>query len=201
MHRIQRLLFSWGIIGALATGGSALGQGVPTRSPSAPGPSAPLSLGRDDTLVFHGNSLVERLLEHGELQGWIHLADTNRPVHFRSFAWTGDEVGHRLRAEGYADHMKSLVGLWPARVVVVGYGMNEAFAGDAGLPEFRAQVEVLLGQLERLHAQARIVVLSPTAGEPGPGPSTHLTVPTNLRVWDSGEDVSMKNKNQLDEDS
>lgn len=122
-------------------------------------------------MVFHGNSLVERLLEHGELQAWIHLADTNRPVHFRSVAWTGDEVGHRLRAEGYADHLKSLLALWPARVVVMGYGMNEAFAGPKGLPEFRSHLEVLLGQLERLHPGARLVVLSPTAVEAGhPGP-------------------------------
>ncbi len=155
MHRFQNLLFL------------SLLWVWTTRGPL----SAQIPLKPEDTVVFHGNSLVERLLEHGELQGWIHLADTNRPVHFRSFAWTGDEVGHRLRAEGYADHLKSLVTLWPARGVVVGYGMNEAFAGDAGLPEFRAQVEVLLGQLERLHAQARIVVLSPTAVEPGhPGP-------------------------------
>lgn len=159
------------LLAACVTGGPAFGQGSPAQTSPTPGQTAHLALGRDDTLVFHGNSLVERLLEHGELQAWIHLADTNRPVHFRSFAWTGDEVGHRLRAEGYADHMKSLLALWPAQVVVIGYGMNEAFAGPKGLPEFRSHLEVLLGQLERLHPDARLVVLSPTAVEAGhPGP-------------------------------
>ena len=155
MHRFQKLLFL-SLIWAWTTRGTL---------------SAQISLKPDDTLVFHGNSLVERLLEQGELQAWIHLADTNCPLHFRSFAWTGDEVGHRLRAEGYADHMKSLLALWPAKVVVVGFGMNESFAGAKGLPEFRSQLEVLLGQLERLHLGARLVVLSPTAVEAGhPGP-------------------------------
>ena len=155
MHRFQKLLFL-SLIWAWTTRGTL---------------SAQISLKHDDTLVFHGNSLVERLLEQGELQAWIHLADTNRPLHFRSFAWTGDEVGHRLRAEGYADHMKSLLALWPAKVVVVGFGMDESFAGAKGLPEFRSQLEVLLGQLERIHLGSRLVVLSPTAVEAGhPGP-------------------------------
>jgi len=155
MQRFQKLLFL-SLIWALSTRGPL---------------SAQIPLKPEDTVVCYGNSLVERLLEHGELQAWIHLADTNRPLHFRSFAWTGDEVGHRLRAEGYADHMKSLLALWPAQVVVIGYGMNESFAGSKGLSEFRSQWEVLLGQLERLHPGARIVVLSPTAVETGhPGP-------------------------------
>ncbi len=128
---------------------------------------AQIPLQPEDTLVFYGNSLVERLLEQGELQGWVHLSDPARKLHFRSFAWTGDEVGHRLRAEGYADHMKSLLALWPARCVVVGYGMNEAFAGEAGLADFRSQLGVLLDQLARRHPGARFVLLSPTAVEAG----------------------------------
>ena len=128
---------------------------------------AQIPLQPDDTVVFYGNSMVERLLEQGELQAWIHLSDPAKKLHFRSFAWTGDEVGHRLRAEGYADHMKSLLALWPARCVVVGYGMNEAFAGPAGLAEFRSQLGVLLDQLARLHPGARFVLLSPTAVEAG----------------------------------
>ena len=97
MQRFQKLLFL-SLIWALSTRGPL---------------SAQIPIKPEDTVVCYGNSLVERLLEHGELQAWIHLADTNRPLHFRSFAWTGDEAGHRLRAEGYADHMKSLLALWP----------------------------------------------------------------------------------------
>ncbi len=128
---------------------------------------AEIPLQDGDYIIFHGNSMVERLLEQGELAGVVQLANPSRKLHFRSFAWTGDEVGHRLRAEGYADHMKSLLQLWPAKVVVVGYGMNEAFSGPTGLKDFRAQLGVLLDQLSRLHAGAKVVLLSPTAVEPG----------------------------------
>ena len=120
---------------------------------------------QDDTVLFYGNSMVERLLEHGELEALVQLAQPGKNLHFRSLAWTGDEVGNRLRAEGYATHMKELLAAWPAKVVVVGYGMNEAFAGAAGLPAFRTQLAGYFDQLARLHPGAKLVVLSPTAVE------------------------------------
>jgi len=135
------------------------------------GRAADLNLQTGDTILFYGNSLVERLGEHGELEALIHLAHPEKQLRFRSLAWTGDEVGYRLRAEGYAEHLKSLLALWPAQVVVVGYGMNESFAGAAGVPQFRAELTAHLNQLSRLHPSAKFVLLTPTAVEEGfPGP-------------------------------
>ncbi len=121
----------------------------------------------DDTVLFYGNSMIERLCEHGELEALVQLALPDRKLHFRSLAWTGDEVGYRLRPEGYEEHMKSLLRQWPARVVVVGFGMNEAFAGAEGLADFRAQLDAFSGQLARLHPGAQFVLLAPTAVEDG----------------------------------
>ncbi len=129
----------------------------------AAGAAPPLA--KNDTILFYGNSMVERLLEHGELEAMVQLALPGTNLRFRSFAWTGDEVGNRLRAEGYAGHMKELLVAWPAKVVVVGYGMNEAFGGTAGLPAFRTQLGGYLDQIARLHPGAKLVVLSPTAVE------------------------------------
>lgn len=124
-----------------------------------------------DTVVLHGNGFVERLLEHGELEALVQLAHPQAKLRFRGLAWTGDEVGHRLRAEGYAAHLKELIAAWPARVVVAGYGMNESFAGRAGLEAFRQQAGAHLDLLARLHPGATLVVLSPTPveanGRPG----------------------------------
>ena len=95
----------------------------------------------------------------------VQLALPEAQLHFGSLAWTGDEVGHRLRAEGYAGHLKELLQAWPAQVVIVGYGMNEVFAGAAGLPLFRSQLGSYLDQLRRLHPGATLVLLAPTAVE------------------------------------
>lgn len=120
-----------------------------------------------DTVLWYGNSLVERVLEHGECEALVQLA-TPGGVKVRSLAWTGDEVGHRLRPEGYVDHLRSLLTAWPAQVVMVGFGMNESFAGAAGLPEFRNQYLDLLRELQRRHERARLVLLSPSAVADGP---------------------------------
>ncbi len=119
---------------------------------------------KEATILFYGNSMVERLLESGEMEARVHLAMPNKNLHFRSLAWTGDEVGCRLRAEGYAAHMKELLAVWPARVVVLGYGMNESYAGKAGLPAFREALSGHLDQLGRLHPGAQFVLLSPIQG-------------------------------------
>ena len=120
-----------------------------------------------DTLLFYGNSMIERLAEHGELEALIQLVHSDKKLHFRSFAWTGDEVGYRLRPEGYEAYMKALLKEWPAKVVIVGFGMNEAFAGPAGLADFRKQLDGYLDQIARLHPGAKLVLLAPTAVEKG----------------------------------
>ena len=119
----------------------------------------------DDTVLFYGNAMVERLLEFGDFEAHLHLAHPDKKLRVRSLAWTGDEVGYRLRPEGYAEHLRSLLAAWPANVVVLGYGMNESFAGPGGIPEFRAQYEAHLREIDRLHPGAKIVLLSPLAVE------------------------------------
>lgn len=120
-----------------------------------------------NTLLFYGNSLVERLCENGELEAMVQLGEVGKQLHFRSLAWTGDEVGYRLRPEGYEEHLRALLREWPAQCVVLGYGMNESFAGPAGLADFKAQLGAHLDQLGRLHPGARFVLLGPTAVEEG----------------------------------
>lgn len=109
--------------------------------------------------------MVERLLEQGELEARLQLANPEAGLKIRSLAWTGDEVGNRLRLEGYAKHMKNLLKEWPADTIVLGYGLNESFAQEDGLADFRAHYRVHLDQLTHLHSGARFVLLSPIAIE------------------------------------
>lgn len=125
----------------------------------------PVSSPDDDTILFYGNSMIERLLEQGELEARLQIAQPKAGLKIRSLAWTGDEVGNRLRLEGYAQHMKNLLAEWPARTIVLGYGLNESFAGEAGLAEFRKHYTDHLNQFAHLHPSARFVLLSPIAIE------------------------------------
>ena len=144
---------------------------LPVLCAIAPVLQAQIPLSQNDTVLFYGNSLVERLCEHGEMEAWIQLAAPEKNLHFRSLAWTGDEVGHRLRPEGYVEHMKKLLGLWPAKLVVAGFGLNESFAGQAGLPDFSIQLDPNRKELKRLHPGAKLVLLTPTAVEAKTSPA------------------------------
>lgn len=136
-----------------------------------------------DTVLFYGNSLVERLNEHGDLEALVQLAHPDKRLRFRSFAWTGDEIGYRLRPEGYEEHLKSLLAQWPAQIIIVGFGMNEAFAGPSSLPDFRSQLASYLDQLARLHPRAQFVLLSPTAIESGFPEQDHLARNRDLTAY------------------
>ncbi len=119
----------------------------------------------DACVLFYGNSMVERLLEHGELEARLQIAKPSSGLRIRSFAWTGDEVGNRLRLEGYAKHMKNLIAEWPARTLVLGYGFYESFAGTEGLQEFEEHYRIHLDQLRLVHPGAKVILLSPIASE------------------------------------
>jgi azurin len=130
--------------------------------------SVPSGGSGDNTILFYGNSMIERLLEHGELEARLQMAQPKAGLKIRSLAWTGDEVGNRLRLEGYAKHMKNLLAEWPANTIVLGYGLGESFAGEAGLKDFRQQYAIHLNQLSHSHPGARFVLLSPIAIENAP---------------------------------
>ena len=116
-------------------------------------------------LLFYGNSMIERLLEHGGMEARLQIATSGKDLKIRSLAWTGDEVGNRLRLEGYPKHMKNLIRQWPSNVLVLGYGMNEAFHGSEGLPQFKRDYQSHIQQLAKAHPRAKFVLLSPTAAQ------------------------------------
>ncbi|MDF1660079.1 MAG: GDSL-type esterase/lipase family protein, partial [Verrucomicrobiales bacterium] len=117
--------------------------------------------------LFYGASMIERLLEDGEMEARLQIAQPDEQLKIRSLAWTGDEVGNRLRLEGYVKHMKNLLEKWSAETVVLGYGLNESFAGKEGLADFERHYRQHLKQLSLTHPDARFVFLSPIAIEGG----------------------------------
>ena len=54
------------------------------------------------------------------MEARLQIATSGKGLKIRSLAWTGDEVGNRLRLEGYPKHMKNLIKQWPSNVLVLG---------------------------------------------------------------------------------
>jgi lysophospholipase L1-like esterase len=157
-----------------------------------------------DRVVFLGSTLIESEQRYG----WWELATTTRfpgkKVQFRNLGWSGDTVfgeahvgfaytrsGSANVANGFKHLIEHTLHLKPT-VLVIGYGTNESFEGEKGLPRFVNGLTTLLDALAP--AKARVVLLSPMRqgdmGPPLPDPSAQNK---NLRLYaDAIRDVAKK---------
>ena len=118
-----------------------------------------------DRIILYGNSFIERMQQNGFFEATLQLANPGKNIELRSLAWTGDELGYRLRPERYVNHLKNLLDLWPADHVILGFGLYESFSGSSGIKKFKEDLNGYLNEMERRHREAKIIILSPIATE------------------------------------
>jgi len=129
-----------------------------------------------DRVVLIGSTLIEREQRYGYWE--TALTERYPGVTFRNLGWSGDTVFGTAQAsfgsvaEGFK-HRKDHVAAVKPTVILVGYGTNESFDGEAGLPKFLDGLNVLLDALAP--HKARVVLLSPLRhedlGRPLPDPA------------------------------
>ncbi len=95
-----------------------------------------------DRVVLIGSTLIEREQRYGYWEAALTAANPDKNITFRNLGWSGDTVWGEARADfgTAADGYKHLIEHVKAEkptVIIVGYGTNESFAGEAGLPKFR----------------------------------------------------------------
>lgn len=145
---------------------------------SSSAPAAPVEFKPSDRLVLIGGTLIEREQRYGYWE--TMLVDRYPGLKVRNLGWSGDNVtGEARRAFDLADPYigrKRLVDLALAEkpsVILICYGTNEAFAGQAGLESFKKEYEKLLDELAP--TKARIILMSPPPledkGRPLPDPT------------------------------
>ncbi len=164
-NRLAIICGVWTIVSA----GRAAGQG-----------SEPFRLVEGDRVVLLGNALIEHERFHGYIETRLLRHTSAAKITFRNLGWSGDTVRGDARTSGYENPegisrlLKEMKALKPS-VILLGYGMNESFAGPAGVSIFVKEYAKLLDYLAPL--KARIVVLSPTwhenLGPPLPDPAEH----------------------------
>jgi lysophospholipase L1-like esterase len=117
-----------------------------------------------DRVALLGSTVIEREQRWGY---WETMLTTRYPgcnLVFRNLGWSGDTVWGEARAafdtpkEGYKRLLDATFAVKPT-VIVLGYGTNESFAGEAGLPRFVEQLNKLLDDLAP--TRARFVLLAP----------------------------------------
>ncbi|MDP6859567.1 MAG: SGNH/GDSL hydrolase family protein, partial [Verrucomicrobiales bacterium] len=126
---------------------------------------AEIKFNEGDRVLLYGNSFIERMQQNGFFEAALQLANPGKGIELRSLAWTGDELGHRLRPERYVNHLKKLLDKWPADYVILGFGLYESFAGTSGIESFKADLNGYLDEMKRRHSEAQVILLSPIANE------------------------------------
>lgn len=144
-------------------------------------PIRPVFTFRDgDRVVLLGGAFIERLQVHGYLETAITAGLADRQITFRNLGWSGDTVWGDARAVfgTRADGRRRLVRdvmLCRPTVLIVCYGENEAWEGEAGLDDFRRGLNELMDELAPLGA--RWLLLGPrkhdNLGPPLPDPAPY----------------------------
>lgn len=134
-----------------------------------PAPTHPLELRDGERVALLGGTFIERMQRFGYLETLLTAAQPDRNVVFRNLGWSGDNVWGHSRAvfgppEAGFDRLLRDLKLADPTLIVVHYGENEAYAGDAGREQFRAGLKRLLDALDKATA-ARIVLLGPRKHE------------------------------------
>ncbi len=118
-------------------------------------------------VVWVGNTTVEREQRYGYWETALLAATAGKKITFRNLGWSGDTVFGDARAafdtpaKGFEWLISLTLELKPT-VILVSYGTNESFEGEAGLGKFEV-FEKLLDALKP--ANARIVLFSPVPFE------------------------------------
>ncbi|HEX3148750.1 MAG TPA: SGNH/GDSL hydrolase family protein [Gemmataceae bacterium] len=145
---------------------------------TCPVSAAPFEVKPTDRLVIIGSTLIEREQRYGY---WEAMLTANAPgLKVRNLGWSGDDVDGIARRAFDLDRpdigRKRLVELAIAEkptAILICYGGNEAFGGEAGLEKFKKGLEKLLDELTP--TKARIGLMSPPPledkGRPLPDPA------------------------------
>jgi putative heme-binding domain-containing protein len=163
------------------------GGGLPTARPVAAPQNPTFELLDGDRVVFLGDTLIEREQTYGYVESRLTVRWPDRHITFRNLGWSADTVLGQSRVsfdwnkseeERFQQLKKQIAAVNPT-VAILGYGMASSFAGEAGLPKFRADLNKLIETIQELakDTKVRFMLLSPirheNLGPPLPDPVTH----------------------------
>ncbi|MEN8772264.1 MAG: SGNH/GDSL hydrolase family protein [Akkermansiaceae bacterium] len=133
-------------------------------------PASGVTLEDNDTVVFLGNTVIERAQKYGQLETAVNLSAGRNNLKFRNLGWSGDTVFGTARSyfgppkEGF-DRLKSDLTELKPNVVIICYGAVAAFDGEQGLPGFLTGYKALLAMVKSSASPREIVIVSPPPAE------------------------------------
>jgi len=149
----------------------------------------PLALPDNPRVAFIGNTLVERDAEQGYFETRLILAFPEKEVVFRNLGWSGDTVRGEARAgfgqpaDGFNRLARHVAELRP-NVIFLNYGLNESYAGPAGLPAFESNLAKLLDVMTKDGSAVVLfsIMEQENLGPPLPDPAAQNA---NIRLYNA----------------
>jgi lysophospholipase L1-like esterase len=140
---------------------------------AVPLPAGEFQFKDGDRVALVGSTLIEREQKYGYWELAITTRHPDKNIIFRNLGWSGDTVWGEARVgfdldnpqKGFERLRDAVLAVKPT-VIIVGYGTNESFAGEAGLPRFKEGLNKLLDAFVPI--KARIVLLAPMPIEQHP---------------------------------
>lgn len=132
-----------------------------------------LKLQNGDRVILLGSTLIEREQRSGYWETALAVANPGVSYSVRNLGWSGDTVWADSRAgfgtpeDGFRE-MQQLIGTLKPTLIIVCYGFNESFAGEAGIPKFREGLKRLKDMLAE--NKVRLVFVAPPEMEFREGP-------------------------------
>ena len=121
-----------------------------------------------DRVILIGNTLAERQLLFNHFEASLLARFPALELTVRNLGWSGDTPSLQPRPLNFGDAAQHLAAQ-KADVILGFFGLNESFAGEAGVPAFEKDLEawVALHWAARYNGKAapRIVLVSPIAHE------------------------------------
>jgi hypothetical protein len=119
-----------------------------------------------DRIALVGSTLIEREQKYGYWELALTTRHPDKNITFRNLGWSGDTVWGESRVgfdldnpqRGFERLRDAVLAVKPT-VIIVGYGTNESFAGEAGLTRFKEGLNKLLDAFAP--TKARIILISP----------------------------------------
>ena len=127
-----------------------------------------LKLEKGDHIAIIGNTLADRLQHYGHLEATLHYRFPEHNLVVRDLGFSGDTLTERPRSDNFGTPDEWLMKV-KADVIIAFFGYNESYAGEAGLPQFRKDLEAfidhMLSQKYNGESAPRLVLCSPIAFE------------------------------------
>ena len=102
-----------------------------------------LELNKGDHIAVIGNTLADRMQHSGSLEAMLHYRFPEHNLVVRDLGFSGDTLTTRPRSDNFGTPDEWLTKV-EADVIFAFFGYNESYAGEAGLPQFRKDLDAFI---------------------------------------------------------